>query len=300
MRLNALGKLRRALQALDILITRRNYRAGYFAPPVEPAGIERWRRFLSGLETDEGTAEYLATHAERLARTLELVPETGPSGRALELGCYMQMTPALGLELGYEEVRGGYYGPAGGREVKSVRLDRDREFHCEIDLFDAERDRFPYPGDHFDCVLACEIIEHLKTDPMHMMAEIRRVLRDGGALVLTTPNCASLGSVTRVLHGFQSPQVYSCYPLPGKPDGDSPHVREYTPFEVKQLLEAAGFRLDVMLTDRIGSHEEGTWAYELLERNGFGTELRGEQIYCRAIKDQGLPVSRYPSFLYEG
>src|SRR6266545_1409439 len=36
----------------------------------------------------------------------------------------------------------------------------------------------------FQTVLACEIIEHLVLDPMHMLLEIRRVLRSGGTLVL--------------------------------------------------------------------------------------------------------------------
>jgi hypothetical protein len=36
-------------------------------------------------------------------------------------------------------------------------------------------------------------------DPMHMLLEIQRVLIDGGALVLTTPNIASFASVASLL-----------------------------------------------------------------------------------------------------
>jgi SAM-dependent methyltransferase len=234
-----------------------------------------------------------------MVQTMALAAPPKETSRALELGCYMQMTPALALERGYREVRGGYYGPLGQTETKTVSVGGREIFRCQVDLFDAERDPFPYGEGQFDCVLACEIIEHLKIDPMHMLVEIHRILIENGALVITTPNTASLGSVMRLLHGYQSPQVYSCYPHPEKSGGDSPHVREYTPFELRRLLESAGFRIEIMFTDRIDGYEEGTWAYELLRRNGFDTEMRGEQIYCRAVKDSSLPVERYPSFLYE-
>ncbi len=64
------------------------------------------------------------------------------------------------------------------------------KFECDIDLFDAERDPFPYPDGYFSTILCCELIEHLPNDPMHMMMEINRILKTGGHLVLTTPNIA--------------------------------------------------------------------------------------------------------------
>ncbi len=298
MRLNTLGKVRRALQAVDVFLTRRNYRTPYFTPPEPDAAWRRWEAFFRSLDLDPAGAAYVRTHLQRLVQTLAIVPRPQGPSRVLELGCYMQITPALALEIGYAEVRGGYYGPLGRTERKTAMVNGN-SFECQVDLFDAERDPFPYPDGHFQCVLACEIIEHLKLDPMHMLLEIRRILAPGGALVLTTPNCASLGSVIRLLHGFQSPQIFSCYPHPEKSGGDSPHVREYTPFELRRLLESAGFETGLLFTDRIDGYEEGTWAYELLKRNGFDTEMRGEQIYCRARRSEAGPVERYPRFLYE-
>ena len=296
MRLNLLGKLRRLLQAADVAITRRAEPCPYFRPPEEDE-LAEWLEFFDSLPS--GDAAYRETHRERLARTMALVPPAPAGGRALELGCYMQMAPALALRLGYSEVRGAYYGPAGRHEWKEVRLPSGEKFRCRIDLFDAERDRFPYPDRWFHCVLACEILEHLREDPMHMLVEIRRVLAEGGALVLTTPNCASLSSVVRVLLGRQNPQIYSCYPHPAGHSGENPHVREYTPYELVRLLEAAGFSVERLFTGRIGGHEEGTWAWQLLRDHGFDSELRGEQIYCLARPRPGAQIDRYPRFLYE-
>ena len=202
----------------------------------------------------------------------------------------MQLTPALKLELGYNQVRGAYLGPAGTSETKAATIGGREVFRCEIDFFDAEIDAFPYPDSSFDLVLACEIIEHLRRDPMHMLVEIRRVLVEGGALVLTTPNCASLASITRLLHGNLNPQIFSCYPHPDTREKAGPHVREYTPFELQRTISAAGYRVETVFTDRVGGYDEGTWVYEFLQKHGFNTELRGEQIYCLATKRSELCV----------
>ena len=37
----------------------------------------------------------------------------------------------------------------------------DGEFVCQVDHFDAERDRFPYPDAHFDAVLVWDALEYL-------------------------------------------------------------------------------------------------------------------------------------------
>ncbi len=57
------------------------------------------------------------------------------------------------------------------------------------------RTAFPYGDAYFSTVLCCELLEHLTEDPMHMMAEINRILRPGGHLVLTTPNIGSLRAI---------------------------------------------------------------------------------------------------------
>lgn len=67
--------------------------------------------FLRNLDLENPDSRgYVDTHFERIARTLTLVPPPGLTRRVLELGAYMQMTPALGCVLGYEEVRAAYYG----------------------------------------------------------------------------------------------------------------------------------------------------------------------------------------------
>jgi hypothetical protein len=283
-------------------------------PPVKPVPGEHERvpprrrydeiaAFLRTLDQpDESARQYLEIHIPRIARTLGLVPESKSSSRVLEMGTYMHMTPALQCVLGYREVRGAYYGPLGRTDEKRLTAGGKEVFRCFVDLFDAEKDCYPYEDGRFETVLACEIFEHLLHDPMHMLLEIRRVMEEGGALILTTPNVASYTAVARLLENSANPQLFSKYADPRGQFADTeiPHVREYTPRELREAVESAGFEIENLFTEVIPGYGTETWVTEFLQRNGFSAEFRGEQMYCIARKRSSLPVVRYPRFLYEG
>lgn len=263
------------------------------APRIEPETVTTW----TNARPEE--REYVETHLTRLARTLELTPPGTAEDRVLEMGAYMQITPALHFKLGYGEVRGCYYGELGRVDSKTVVAEDGTEFSCAIDHFDAEKDVFPYPDGRFATVLCCELIEHLPSDPMHTMAEINRILRDGGHLVLTTPNIASLRAIAAVFSGYH-PALFPAYLKPeAVAQGESRHHREYTAKEIHLLLHYAGF--DVLRLEtgpfRDRPHPELAWVSQLIERYGFPKESRGEGIY--AVGRKAGPVrDRYPNWLY--
>jgi ubiquinone/menaquinone biosynthesis C-methylase UbiE len=77
--------------------------------------------------------------------------------------------------------------------------------------------KLSFPDDAFDVVISSENLEHLR-DPRRNLAEIRRVLRDGGLLILGTPN-----------KEIASPDTdRSSNPF---------HVREYTFEELESMLK---------------------------------------------------------------
>jgi SAM-dependent methyltransferase len=254
--------------------------------------------FLQSLDhPNEASKEYLTIHLHRTARTLALAPPPLQTGRALELGSYMYMTPALGCVLGYREVRGAYIGSPGRSLTRAASSHGKVIFECETDLFNAEKDRYPYPDGHFDLVLACEILEHMSRDPMFLLLECARVLCEGGALVVTTPNVVSNTSVARTLTAVQNPQIYSLYPWV---DTESPHVREYTPGELRDAITAAGLQIEYLFTEKIRGYDSDVWVQELLTQLDLPRTLRGEQLYCVARKRGNAGTVRYPKFLYEG
>jgi SAM-dependent methyltransferase len=241
---------------------------------------------------------YLDKHLPRLARTLALVPPPQSTGRVLELGCYMQITPLLQRVCGYREVSGAYFGKPGKVDRKEVQFP-DGDFTCEVDHFDVERDAFPYPDGHFDLVVAGEIIEHLVYDPMQMLVEARRVLRDGGYLLVSTPNVGSITSVAKTLDGHDNPQIFFLYkrPSPGE-DPEIGHMREYTSHELGEAVKAAGFEVTQLFTTFIEEFASHLPLLKFLAENGYDTENRGEQTWCLARKRAELPVDRYPWFIY--
>lgn len=259
--------------------------------------MSKFEKALRTLPVPEIARPYFEKHVDRLAKTLALVPPPQSASRALELGCYMQITPFLNRVCGYREVRGAYYGKAGGKDRKTVSFP-DGDFTCIIDLFDAERDRFPYPDGHFDLVVAGEIIEHMVYDPMHLLVESRRVLIDGGHLLVSTPNAASIACLAKVLDGRPNPQIYWQYKRPDPRDPEIGHVHEYTTTELGRTIQAAGFRVERLFTTRLPEYEGLAPLLGLLAANGYSTENRGEQTWCLAAKCAELPVERFPEFLY--
>jgi glycosyltransferase involved in cell wall biosynthesis/SAM-dependent methyltransferase len=247
---------------------------------------------------ENGAREYIATHETRLEKTLAITPPGTADDRILEMGAYLQITPALHTKLGYGEVHGCYFGPSGEKNRRSVTSESGETFTCEISLFNAESDRFPYPDEYFKTVLCCELLEHLPTDPMHMMQEIHRILKPGGSLVLTTPNIASTRSIVAVLQGFH-PQLFSTYLRPKDGETDARHHREYTCGEIRQLLENSGFEVTLLETGafREEPKPEYAWVEHLLDRYMLSKENRGEGIYVVGCKT-GPVRERYPSWLY--
>jgi len=268
--------------------------------PFDPALVARAEKALREMPLEsEGARAYLEVHIPRLARTIALAPPPQKTGRVLELGCYMQITPLLQRICGYKEVRGAYFGPVGRVDRKSMQFP-DGEFTCQVDHFNAERDPFPYPAGHFDLVVAGEIIEHMAFDPMHLLVESHRVLIDGGYILVTTPNIASIASVGKALDGRYSPMIY---PNSYKPTGpgieeEIGHVREYTLNELTIVVNSAGFEIVQAFTTHIEEHAGHKPLLKFLAANGYSTENRGEQSWCLARKRADLPVDRYPIWIY--
>jgi predicted SAM-dependent methyltransferase len=230
-----------------------------------------------------------------LIYTIQRVPKASRDGaELLELGSYGHFAAILASALSYR-VRGAYFGSAGGTDQRIVTAGGRKIADMTIDLFDAERDQWPYDNHRFDGLLVCEVIEHLKCDPMWMLWESNRVLRPGGWIFITTPNCTSYRSLERALLRHENPQIFSRYN--SRDPDEPPHVREYTVKELQWALSASGFAVRGIETTREPGALAAGWVQQVLIAHGLPQEHRGEQIYCLAEK-QAAPSERFPAFLY--
>ena len=92
----------------------------------------------------------------------------------------------------------------------------------------------PFVDGEFELVLCTETIEHVR-DVQLFVSEVRRVLRPGGVLALTTPAWSRLSALRLVVFGFES----GFDPL-------SPHLRFFTRASLERLLDAMGFDVTSM------------------------------------------------------
>jgi glycosyltransferase involved in cell wall biosynthesis/SAM-dependent methyltransferase len=266
-----------------------------------PAGIAVETEYIRSWAPDQAAAAYIDTHLTRLEKTLSITPRGGPADRILEMGAYLHITPALKTRLGYGEVRGCYWGPNGKVDHRAATSTDGERFCCDLELFDAEKDRFPYDDEYFSTVLCCELIEHLTSDPMHMLTEINRILKPNGHLVLTTPNIGSLRAIAAIVEGYH-PGFFPAYIRPAA-DGEETearHNREYTPREVMRLFIDAGFEVTSLDTGPFLDQPkpEYEWVNHLLARYRYPLDLRGDGIYAVGRKT-GRVRDRYPAWLYQ-
>ncbi|MBL8174975.1 MAG: glycosyltransferase [Bryobacterales bacterium] len=270
--------------------------AATVAGGIRPAAPEL-ETYLRTWAVAEDAEEYFDIHLTRLRRTLEITPRGTAADCVLEMGAYLQITPALKTQLGYGNVRGCYLGPPGKVDHKCAVSVDGEAFECDIDLFNAEKDRFPYASGSFTTVLCCELIEHLSEDPMFLMCEVNRILKPGGHLVMTTPNIGSLRAISAILQGYH-PGFFPQYLKPSASD-EARHNREYTPKEIMLLFLDAGFEMTLLETGpfRELPRPEIGWVEHLLDRYLLPTDLRGDGIYAVGRKT-GDVKQRYPAWLY--
>lgn len=148
----------------------------------------------------EGDTHVKLKHLERYRWALPQV-----SGRVLDVACGTGGGSAM---LARRAAVIGLDADAG-----AIELARSRE--PEVDFRLGAVPPLPFESAAFDTVVSFETIEHLEAD-REFVAEIRRVLKPGGALLLSTPN----------------KEVSS----PDGPPSNPWHVREYRLDDLRRLL----------------------------------------------------------------
>ncbi len=211
----------------------------------DPASLQAYLNSFAPADRSDGMRAVMIEGGVPLwQRILDYVPNPRDRGRALELGSPpFNISLLLGKLRNYDLSLSG--SAADGRleivsEMESAAYGERHEFRFAC--FDVEGDRFPYDDNSFDLVIFCEVIEHLRENPLHTLSEIHRVLRPGGAMVLTTPNVARFDNLVNLGRGRN---IYDPYHL-GSPFSGSRHLREYTFAELRDLVTGCGFEIERM------------------------------------------------------
>jgi len=113
--------------------------------------------------------------------------------------------------------------------------------------FNLRKGPLPYESNSFDCVIICEVLEHLNFNPLPVLLEINRVLKEGGIIYIGMPNLASVYRRMGLLfgHSIHNPIDDFFKQL----DRNSNmivgiHWREYTMSETINMIEKMGFTVE--------------------------------------------------------
>lgn len=94
----------------------------------------------------------------------------------------------------------------------------------------------------YDVVMLCEVLEHLRTNPLETLSNISNLIHADGILYLTTPNGLSVRGIRRLLKGRTGPSPVREYSKIAA-IGHMGHVREYSSKEVREMLTHSGFEI---------------------------------------------------------
>lgn len=264
------------------------------------------RRYLYSFEIVGSDSSFIKAYVDdalaRFFNTIDLL-EGKTSGKVLEIGgnpylftlllknlCDFDITPTNFFSLSVYDTEVG----KGQQKVRSVPF--GEEYTFDYLTLNAELSEYPFKDETFDTILFCEVLEHIVVDPLRCFSKLRRVLRPGGQLVLTTPNAVRLINFAHMLAGKNFFDRY--HPQNGI---YGRHNREFTLSEVTRILESEGFEIKVAKTlDRynydavemfVDSYDEqtklpwsGTALRNMLAQLNAETQHRGDNIYVVAVK----------------
>ncbi|MCX5712453.1 MAG: class I SAM-dependent methyltransferase [Candidatus Omnitrophica bacterium] len=159
-------------------------------------------------------------------------------GTVLDLGCgdgdYAKRLKDLGFDVIATDI-----------DMAKFRFKNEIEFkRCDITK------EMPFSDKTFDYVFLMEVVEYLR-NPYIVLPEINRIIKDGGYLIVSTPNILSLNSRMR----FFFEGAYEYFREPPSDQVKNPrevsfnlHLFPYRYHELEYLLSACGFRITGIFT----------------------------------------------------
>jgi len=143
----------------------------------------------------------------------------------------------LGSGLGTNLLRFADANQVQGVESLAPAAERARAAGVPTLVSDLDTCALPWPDDHWDWVLALDVLEHL-VNPGHALREARRVLGPDGHIVVNLPNSFDWRARWRVLCGAG---IDAAAHFPGQPAWRYPHLRFFRHRDVLALLHECGF-----------------------------------------------------------
>lgn len=245
-------------------------------------------------EAKEELLGYVNDAFYRILYTSRLIPDVNTKGRLLEIGANPYFLTLLIKKFkSYDISLINYFGDNCEIDTQVIETTKYKEKHIfNFKNINVEKEKLPYSDESFDIVLFCEIIEHLTENPIFVLYNIYRVLKKKGILILSTPNVYRYENIKKNLFDRKRSiyDPYSAYGIYGR------HNREYSLFEIEDILEKTGFK--ILSKKTLYSKEKKGIASKMFSTVIESTNT-GNYIIIKAVKEDYFNWY-FPEYLFRG
>lgn len=201
---------------------------------------------MLGLGDANGEYTYLNSQRASYIRTVNDVDSlnnrNGENVHVLEIGSFLGVVSISLKKLGY---RVSACDIPEFHESQSLR-NLYQEHGIPFDGVNLRHARLPYESGSFDLVVACEVVEHLNFNPLPVLGEINRVLKENGLLYIAMPNQVRFVNRMKLFFGQSiHNRIEDFSKQLDRQDNMivGLHWREYALSETVQMVEAMGFEI---------------------------------------------------------
>lgn len=239
---------------------------------------------------------YYEQHKERFVETLARIPLAAADETVLEVGSLGLFSVLLKKVLGYTAITGLDRRPEQPAMIRATTSIMGKCYTQDILNVDLNKIPDSLPEGKFDKIFCFEVLEHLWF-PVRVLAAFRRMLKPGGKLFLSVPNCASAMSLRKML-AMQVPMVWNAF----DDTLEKAHFREYTPLSLKYVLAHAGFEelaFDTLYTaSSVGDfHPVVQDMYPFPKEKNLNKLLQGDTLFS-VSRPTLTERESYPDMLY--
>src|SRR3989344_6693628 len=135
----------------------------------------------------ELSVDALSGHSKRYKDEIELISNQLKKGKVLDLGAspyhLMYCLKKLGFDIWGVDIN------------PNILKEFQKRSSLKVKKSNVQLNKLTFKDSEFDLIIFTEIFEHLGVDPLGALREIRRILKPGGILILSTPNLYTLHKI---------------------------------------------------------------------------------------------------------
>ena len=188
---------------------------------------------LSGTR-EKGYMEDKEYYEQDFKKILKIARKYKKGGKFLDIGCAAGYFLNLARKYGYDVY---------GVEISKFASSFARE-KFKLNVFNGELEDAKFKDDYFDVVSAANVLEHVD-DPEKFLKEIRRIIKKDGLLIIDVPSYVNspyykiAKRISWIFKGEKEVQKM----LKIDEDKMPYHLYEFSPRNLKKMLEKLGFKL---------------------------------------------------------